>query len=93
MRHALSKQGYDRKAPVDLQLIRSSGATIARPTCRWFRSPKKKEPLFSQARAPFFRRKAISTLGTYRVVHALWPNQVVCYVDGPELAKEVVTKG
>ena len=55
MRHALSKQGYDRKAPVDLQLIRSSGATIARPTCRWFRSPKKKEPLFSQARAPFFR--------------------------------------
>ena len=31
------------------------------------------------------RRKAISTLGTYRVVHALWPNQVVCYVDGPEL--------
>ena len=44
MRHALSKQGYDRKAPVDLQLIRSSGATIARPTCRWFRSPKKKSP-------------------------------------------------
>ena len=39
------------------------------------------------------RRKAISTLGTYRVVHALWPNQVVCYVDGPELAKEVETKG
>ncbi len=34
------------------------------------------------------RRKAISTLGTYRVVHALWPKQVVCYVDGPELAKE-----
>ena len=39
------------------------------------------------------RRKAISTLGTYRVVHALWPKQVVCYVDGPELAKEVETKG
>ncbi len=39
------------------------------------------------------RRKAISTLGTYRVVHALWPNQVVCYVDGPELAKQVDTKG
>ena len=33
------------------------------------------------------RRKAISTLGTYRVVHALWPNQAVCYVDGPELVK------
>ena len=33
------------------------------------------------------RRKAISTLTTYRVVHALWPNQVVCYVDGPELVK------
>ena len=39
------------------------------------------------------RCKAISTLATYRVVHALWPNQVVCYVDGPELAKEVETKG
>ena len=39
------------------------------------------------------RLKAISTLDTYRVVHALWPNQVVCYVDGPELAKEVETKG
>ena len=39
------------------------------------------------------RRKAISTLVTYRVVHALWPNQVICYVDGPELAKEVETMG
>ena len=39
------------------------------------------------------RRKAISTLGTYRVVHALWPNQTICYVDGPELANEVETKG
>ena len=39
------------------------------------------------------RRKAISTLGTYRVVHALCPNQVVCYVDGPELAKRVEPKG
>ena len=39
------------------------------------------------------RRKAISTLATYRVVHALWPNQVVCYVDGPELANKVETKG
>lgn len=39
------------------------------------------------------RRKAISTLGTYRVVHALWPNQVVCYVDGPELVKGKETKG
>ena len=39
------------------------------------------------------RRKAISTLATYRVVHALWPNQVVCYVDGPELANRVETKG
>ena len=39
------------------------------------------------------RRKAISTLGTYRVVNALWPNQVVCYVDGPELANRVETKG
>ena len=39
------------------------------------------------------RRKAISTLGTYWVVHELWPNQVICYVDGPELAKEVETKG
>ena len=39
------------------------------------------------------RRKAISTLGTYRVVHALWPIQVICYVDGPELAKEVETMG
>ena len=47
MRHALSKQGYDRRAPVDLQLIRSSGTTIARPTCRWFRSPKKRAPSLS----------------------------------------------
>ena len=39
------------------------------------------------------RRKAISTLATYRIVHAMWPNQAVCYVDGPELAKEVETKG
>ena len=39
------------------------------------------------------RRKAISTLATYRIVHAMWPNQVVCYVDGPELANEVGTKG
>ena len=39
------------------------------------------------------RRKAISTLNTYRVVHALWPNQVVCYVDGPELVKGKETKG
>ena len=38
------------------------------------------------------RRKAISTLGTYRVVHAMWPNQTICYVDGPELANEVGTK-
>ena len=39
------------------------------------------------------RRKAISNLATYRVVHALWPNQVVCYVDGPELANKVEPKG
>ena len=39
------------------------------------------------------RRKAISTLGTYRVVHALWPNQVVCYVEGPKLVKGRETKG
>ena len=39
------------------------------------------------------RRKAISTLATYRVVHAMWPNQAVCYVDGPELANRVETKG
>ena len=39
------------------------------------------------------RRKAISTLGTYRVVHALWPNQVIDYVDGAELVKRRETKG
>ena len=39
------------------------------------------------------RRKAISTLATYRIVHAMWPDQAVCYVDGPELANEVETKG
>ena len=38
------------------------------------------------------RRKGISTLGTYRVVHAMWPNQTICYLDGPELANEVGTK-
>ena len=39
------------------------------------------------------RRKEISTLATYRIVHAMWPNQAVCYVDGPELANEAETKG
>ena len=39
------------------------------------------------------RRKAISTMATYRVVHAMWPSQTVCYVDGPELANEAETKG
>ena len=39
------------------------------------------------------RRKAISTMGTYRVVHTLWPNHVVCYVDGPELVNRKETKG
>ena len=39
------------------------------------------------------RRKAIATLGTYRVVHALWPNQVVHYVEGSELVKKKETKG
>ena len=39
------------------------------------------------------RRKAISTLATYWIVHAMWPNQAVCYVDGPELANEAETKG
>ena len=39
------------------------------------------------------RRKAISTLGTYRVVHAMWPNQTICFVDGPELANKVEPKG
>ena len=39
------------------------------------------------------RRKAISTLATYRFVHAMWLNQAVCYVDGPELANRVETKG
>ena len=39
------------------------------------------------------RRKAISTLGIYRVVHAMWPNQTICYVDGPELANKVGTNG
>jgi len=38
-------------------------------------------------------RKAISTLATYRIFHAMWPNQAVCYVDGPELANEVETRG
>ena len=39
------------------------------------------------------RRKAISTLATHRVVHALWPNQPGCYGDGPELANKVEPKG
>ena len=39
------------------------------------------------------RRKEISTLATYRTVHAMLPNQAVCYVDGPELANEAETKG
>ena len=39
------------------------------------------------------RRKAISTLATFRVVHAMWPNQTICFVDGPELANKVEPKG
>ena len=39
------------------------------------------------------RCKAISNLGTYWVVHAMYLNQVVCYVHRPELANEVETKG
>ncbi len=39
------------------------------------------------------RRKAISTMSAYRGPHALWPNQVVCYVYGPELANRVEPKG
>ena len=39
------------------------------------------------------RCKAISNWDTYRIVHEMCPNQVVCYVDGPELANEVETKG
>ena len=39
------------------------------------------------------RRKAISTLGTYQVVHAMWPNQTICFVDGHELANKVEPKG
>ena len=31
------------------------------------------------------RRKALATLDTYRVVHELTPDQVVCYVNGSEL--------
>ena len=38
------------------------------------------------------RRKAISTMATHRVVHAMWPSQTVCYVDGPELAIKVEPK-
>ena len=38
------------------------------------------------------RRKAISSLATYRVVHAMWPSQTVCYVDGPELANKLEPK-
>ena len=38
------------------------------------------------------RRKAISTLATYWNVHAMWPNQAVCYVDGAELANKAETK-
>ena len=39
------------------------------------------------------RRKAISTLATYRIVHAVWPNQAVCYVDGPEFGQRGGNKG
>ena len=39
------------------------------------------------------RRKAISTLATYRVIHAMWPYQSVCYGDGPELANKAEPKG
>ena len=52
LRHALSKQDYDRRAPVDVQLIRSSGATSAwhLPVVSF---AKEKEPLLSQAGTPF----------------------------------------
>ena len=52
MHSALLKQGYDKGAPVDVQLIRSSGATIAwHLPVVWF--AKEKEPLLSQAGTPF----------------------------------------
>ena len=51
MHSALLKQGYDKGAPVDVQLIRSSGATIAwhLPVVSF---AKEKEPLLSQAGTP-----------------------------------------
>ena len=39
------------------------------------------------------RRKAIATLISYGVVHSMWPNQTICYVDGPELANKVGKNG
>jgi len=39
------------------------------------------------------RREAISTLATYRIVHAMWPNQAVRYVDGYKLVRGKKIKG
>ena len=39
------------------------------------------------------RRKAIATLVSHRVVHAMWPSQTICYVHGPELANKVGANG
>ena len=60
------------------------------PNHQWIRELKFKTEFKAVIGA---RRKAISSLTIYRVVHAMWPNQAVCYVDGPELANEVETKG
>jgi len=39
------------------------------------------------------RHKAISAVTVYRVVHSLWPNQAVRYVDGYELVRGKKIKG
>ena len=57
--------------------------------CQWVRELSFKTEFKAVIGA---RRKAISTMATYRVVHAMWPSQTVCYVDGPELANKVERK-
>ena len=34
------------------------------------------------------RTKSMATLGTYRVIHQAWPNQVVVEIDGLQLSRK-----
>ena len=58
--------------------------------CQW-----KREICFKTEFKAFVnaRTKSMATLGTYRVVHATWANQVVAEVNGVDLVKKKENRG